>query len=128
MEHMISWDQQDFNRARVREAAQALDKVKPGWAGKIDTATLDLRSIHDCVLAQSFRVTWWPRSWQLNFSRGLDILRRKAKFHPYPGVFASNEPFLQYWLDEIAARPVEAPAPRFARLRSAFASLYVALP
>lgn len=40
---------------RVAEGAKLLDKVRPGWAAKIDTTTLDMSNAHYCILGQAYR-------------------------------------------------------------------------
>lgn len=39
-------------RKRVRRGAEYLDRVDPGWAGRIDAETLELEDGRQCVLGQ----------------------------------------------------------------------------
>jgi hypothetical protein len=42
----------------VPRGAAWLDKAEPGWADKIDTATLDLNSCHYCMMGQLHGDYW----------------------------------------------------------------------
>jgi hypothetical protein len=61
------------DRQYVREAAALLDRVVPGWAARVDTATLDLTSSYHCVLGQVFG----------DYGRGDWLLRQREGFSYY---------------------------------------------
>ncbi len=73
----------------VKSAAELLDNINPGWAGKIDTNKLNLNDNGNCVLGQLYG----------------DF--RKAKEELFNGqsliVFSLNT-YISYWRDEINNR------------------------
>lgn len=90
----------------VQTGAALLDRERPGWEQKIDSATLDLNTCTQCILAQVFG------SYQAGVAALVPTLWFEHRSNHLPWVFAhgfsvpTGDPntLIPLWREEIASR------------------------
>lgn len=106
----------------VSKAAIMLDFYQPGWAERVDVTRLYLHSTHNCVLGQCWKpasrfslVLLLKRSGASGYGLGREALSEVIERHDvHAGVFANDEYYHEYWVEEIADRLFGRPMPECA--------------
>lgn len=81
----------------VAQEAMRLDRLTPDWHDRINTETLDLDCIFNCVLGQLYG------SWSTGFFRMYDDANQRGE-HFEGDVYCDSEPYRNDWLREINKR------------------------
>jgi hypothetical protein len=103
----------DYASGPVLRGLKLLDKKMPGWADKIDLATLEMESCDWCVIGQLFGQTEWAG---LAYNDGLAVLGIADKGEEFGFDLMdyfdgqARENWNTYWRDAVISRQTKVNA------------------